>query len=79
MSVLERLTIAITAAVFAFVAFAGVTEAAKGPDAEEVALGTLAVVAAGMAFLSLVYGIKRAFGGGGMPPANESLGASEHH
>jgi hypothetical protein len=57
----------------------GVSEAAKGPDAEEVAVGTVAVVLASMAFLSLLYGVKRAFGGGGMPPPEESFESSEHH
>jgi hypothetical protein len=75
---LQRLLIALNIAVLGVLASTGVSEAAKGPDASDVALGTLVVVLCSMAFLSLVFLVKRALGGvTELPPEEPATGG--HH
>jgi hypothetical protein len=76
---LERLFSASTLALVAAFGLTGVLEAAKGPDAADVALGTGGAVLGLMAFLVLVYGIRRALGGGGALPPEEPAADAGHH
>ncbi len=76
---LQRLSVALTLGVMASFALAGVGEAAKGPDATDVAVGTVIVVAVMMALLLLIYGIKVAFGGDQALPAEDLPAGGEHH
>jgi hypothetical protein len=73
-----RLVFALYLAVSGLLAFAGTTEAAQGPDATEVAVGTVIVVLASMGLLALIYGVKVAMGGARVPPPEESIPGGHH-
>ena len=74
----ERLLFATSLAVLGAFGAAGLTQAAKGPDAGDVATGTILVVLGVMAVLTIVYAIKVALGAArALPP--EEPAAGEHH
>lgn len=75
---LRRFVPALVLALAGGFAFTGVSEAAKGPDANEVTLGTLLVAFGVMAFLGLIYLLKSALGfTRALPPEEPPMG--EHH
>jgi hypothetical protein len=65
-------------AAIAFLASTGVSQAAKGPDARDVALGTFAAVLITMAVLGLFYLLRLALGGN-QPLPPEEPGSGAHH
>jgi hypothetical protein len=73
-----RLLVALCVAASGLLAFTATTEAAKGPDATEVAVGTILVVLGAMALLAVLYGVKVALGGGRMPPPDEGVSTGHH-
>lgn len=75
---LQRLSFASAFALLTLVAFAGVSEASKGPDAAEVGFGTLFVVLAVMAVLFVIYMLKVYLGSGGTPPAGDGPAPGHH-
>jgi hypothetical protein len=74
----QRLLFATWFSILGLLATTGISEAAKGPDASDVALGTFAVVLGVMAFLGLVFLLKMALGGV-RPPPPEEPSAGAHH
>jgi hypothetical protein len=75
---MQKLLPALFFALTAFAATAGISEAAQGPDAGDVALGTFAAVLGTMAFLGLMFLLRVALGGAQTPPPEEP-GAGAHH
>jgi hypothetical protein len=75
---IRRLAFTFFCAVLALLAGTGFAEAAKGPDAANVALGTFIAVLIMMAFLGLVFLLKVLLGGvRPLPPEEPSAGG--HH
>ena len=75
---LARLSLALALGFSLVLATTGLGEAARGPDATAVGLGTFAVVVGFLVFLSLVYSVKRALGLVKLPPPPEDAGAGHH-
>jgi len=74
---LRRLFFAACLAVAGVIASTGYSQAAQGPDAPDVAIGTALVVVGVMAFLSLMYLLRVVLGGPRqMPPEEPDSG---HH
>jgi hypothetical protein len=76
---IQRLIVAISSALIAAFAFTGVSEASKGPDAEEIALATIVAVLVLLGFLFLMYGLRVAFGGANPLPPPEEPSSADHH
>jgi len=76
---LARSSLALALGLSLVLATTGFGEAAKGPDATAVGLGTFAVAVGFLAFLSIVYSVKRALGLVKPPPPPEDAGAGGHH
>ncbi len=75
---LQRVGFALTLAILGLLASTGISEAAKGPDARDVALVTLLVVVCSMTFLTLMFMLRVALGGVRTPPPEEP-NAGGHH
>ena len=76
---LARFSLALALGLSLVLATTGLGEAARGPDATAVGLGTFAVAVGFLAFLSIVYSVKRALGLVKPPPPPEDAGAVGHH
>lgn len=74
----RRLSLATYFAVVAVLAATGIAEAAKGPDATDVALGTFVAVLVAMAFLGLVFLLKVALGAVRPLPPEEPMSGGHH-
>jgi hypothetical protein len=75
---LQRVGFALTFAILGLLASTGISEAAKGPDARDVALVTLLVVVCSMAFLTLMFMLRVALGGVRTPPPEEPTAGGHH-
>lgn len=75
---LRRFSFAVTFAILGLLASTGISEAAKGPDARDVALVTLLVIVCSLTFLTLMFMLRVAFGGVRTPPPEEPS-AGNHH
>ena len=76
---LARSSLALALGLSFVLATTGLGEAARGPDATPVGLGTFAVAVGFLVFLSIVYSVKRALGLVKPPPPPEEAGAGGHH
>jgi hypothetical protein len=75
---LQRLGFALTFAILGLLASTGISEAAKGPDARDVALVTLLVIVCSLTFLTLIFMLRVALGGARTAPPEEPS-AGNHH
>jgi hypothetical protein len=74
----RRFSLAAYFALVAILSATGIAEAAKGPDAAEVAVGTFIAVLIAMAFLGLMFMLKVLLGGvRSLPPEEPTTGG--HH
>ena len=78
MAMFRRFSLAAYFAIVAVLSATGIAEAAKGPDATEVALGTFIAVLIAMAFLGLVFMLKVALGGARPLPPEEPTSGGHH-
>ena len=76
---LARFSLSLALALSLVFASTGLSEGARGPDATPVGLGTFAVAVGFLAFLSIVYSLKRALVLVKPPPPPEDAGAGGHH
>ncbi|MPZ47767.1 MAG: hypothetical protein GEU75_00345 [Dehalococcoidia bacterium] len=74
---LNRVTVSLSLALLAVIATTGVASAAT--DQEKVAVGTFLLAVGIMAFLALIYFLKRALGLEKALPAEPDTGPNAHH